>query len=594
MKFKSLLLGLLFVIGISTATAEEQGIALNTETSAPNDDIITYTVKKGDTVYSIAAAHNTTVEEIYRQNPEARNGIKKGTKLKIAKVIYKPVGYSDHLIEAKETLFSVSRMYNITVDNLKNANPGLDESNFKTGKTIRIPKYSVATINTTPAVVAPRENNTSSEYQHKVEKGETLYSISKKYNTTVESILLENPSVKDGLKEGMLLKVLGNDKSTTTAIANNREVKETPLPLPTIETVRKQDNTVRIAILLPFLDEKNSMKDKMIEYYQGFLLGVKELKEKGYNAEIYTFDIGTDNDTKKLESLLGTTEMNNLDLMIGGVSNQQIDVISRFSKKTGIRYVIPFGTKSSAVTSNPFAMQATTPPSSLLDKVASTFKNQFKNHNIIFVSEKGSDNNKKDFVSDLKKVLAKANISHQTIGSSDNLTGELKEAIKPDARNLLVPTSSSEATLNRLFAHLQMSENPEVSLFGYPEWQTYTNLYNQYYKNDTYLYSIFYLDESQYKVRSVKDQYIQWYNKPIINSFPRFAYLGYDAAIYFMTAIHQYGANFDTEISKVNIPTLQSAANFERSNEKSGYINSGIYLVHFKSDNTIEKIECNK
>ncbi len=591
MKLKSLLLGLLFVFGIIHSAAEEQSIALNTEIATPNEDIITYTVKKGDTVYSIAAAHNTTVEEIYRLNPEARNGIKKGNKLQIAKVQYKITGYSEHLIEPKETLFSVSKMYNVTVDNLKNANPGLDAATFQIGKTIRIPKFGIPTILSS----SPEKNgNSSSVVEYRVEKGDTLYSISKKYNTTVEAILSDNPLVRDGLKEGMVLQIAEGRRAKETTVADNRKANTTSAQPLISKAVKDDDGVIRIGILLPFLDEKSDLKDKITEYYQGFLLGVKELKEKGYNAEIYTFDIGEENNTKKLESLLGTNEINNLNLIIGGVSNQQIDVISRFSKKTGIKYVIPFGTKNNAVASNPHLFQAINPPSNLLDRVTSSFKDHFKNYNIVFVAERDSDNNKKDFVADLKKVLSKAGISHQTIGSGDNLSNELKEKLNSERPNLLIPTSSSKSSVSQLLAHLKMTDISNVSLFGYPEWQTYTDMYTRFHENDTYLYSIFFLDESQYKVRNVKDQYVQWYNKPLINSYPQFAYLGYDDAIYFMTVIQRYGSNFEAKMSEANIPTLQSATHFERDSDKGGYINKGIYFVHYKTDSSIEKIDCNK
>lgn len=591
MKFESLLLGLLLVFCTATVLAEDQNINLNAEIAAPVEDIITYTVKKGDTAYSIAAMHNTTVEEIYRLNPNARNGIKKGDKLKISKMSNKPVGHSDHLIEAKETLFSVSKMYNITVDNLKNANPGLDETNFQIGRTIRIPKFGVPT-----AYYEEREIKSPSIEQYKVGKGETLYSISKKHNTSVELLMKDNPSLKDGLKEGMVLRIVGNTKSQTPMIGDKNvetKIASTPPSLIT-KTVREDDGIIRIAILLPFLDDKTGLKERMTEYYQGFLLGVKELKEKGYDSEIYAFDIGSEKDTKKLESLLETNEMRNLDLIIGGVSDKQIESISRFSKKAGLKYVVPFGTKNDAVDNNPYLFQATTSPSNLLDRVMDAFADRFKDHNILFVSERGSDNNKKDFISDLKKVLNKAGIKYQTIGDSESLSEELKAKMSQSASNLLIPSSASEATLNRLFAHLQMTEGFKVSLFGYPEWQTYASAQNQLYTYDAYIYSIFFLDESQYKVRSIKDQYIEWYNKPIINTYPRFAYLGYDASMYFMTSLKRYGNKLDEKISGANIPTLQSATHFERASDETGFINTGIYFVHYKSDSTIEKIDIYK
>lgn len=590
MKLKCILLNLMFVISLTTITATTHKTHIQNTVSATSEDIITYTVKKGDTVYSIATAHNTTVEDIYRLNPKAQNGIKKGDKLKIPKVRRKASGYSSHLIEAKETLYSVSKMYNISVDELKNANAGLDENTFQKGKTIQIPKFS------SPAQINIADNKASSQTtfrEHKVAKGETLYSISKSYNTTVEAIITNNPAVKEGLKEGMVLQF------------PSKQYKETKLPdnlnLPVVNTTitdvvrTKEDDIIRVAVLLPFLDNKNKgQKEKMTEFYEGFLLGVKELKEKGYNAEIYAFDIGTETDTKKLESLLGTAEMNDLDFIVGGVSNQQIDVISRFSKKTGIKYVIPFGTKSRVAATNPHVFQATTSPSNLYDWVTTAFIDHFKDHNIIFVSEKGSDNNKNDFVSELKKALTRENIPFKTQGATENLVKELKSKLSTSSQNMIIPTSSSDNTLKRIFYYLQTIDSPNVSLFGYPEWQTYTHEYSQLHKYNTYLYSIFYLDEKQYKVQSVKEQYTRWYNKNIINSYPRFAFLGYDVATFFMTAVHKYGANFENNIHEVHVPILQAAACFERENDKGGYINTGIFFVHYKTDSSVEKIECYK
>ena len=392
MKLKSIILGLLLLSNAVIVLAEDKGTDAITEITDTYQEVTTYTVKKGDTVYSIAAAHNTTTEEIYRLNPDARNGIKKGNKLKIAKFRNRTAtGYSNHLIEAKETLFSVSRMYNITVNELRAANAGLDESNFQIGKTIRIPKFGGETkapvSSTTPTYTAK-----SSTIEYKVQKGDTLYGISKKYNTTVEAILVDNPSVKEGLKEGMALKITGtaNQSKEQSGISSRPITEMTPLQPSTEKQIsKKEDNVIRVGVLLPFLDNKNQgQSEKMVEFYQGFLLGVKELKEKGYNSEVYAFDIGTENDTKKLESLLGTSEMNNLDFVVGGVSNQQIDIISRFSKKTGVRYIIPFGTKSNVVASNPYIFQATVAPTNLHGEVVAAFQKRFRDYNIICIGKR--------------------------------------------------------------------------------------------------------------------------------------------------------------------------------------------------------------
>ncbi|MDR1090068.1 MAG: LysM peptidoglycan-binding domain-containing protein [Prevotella sp.] len=540
------------------------------------DDIIIHTVAKGETAYSIAAMYNTTVQQIYAMNPGAEKRIKAGDKLRIPKG--KAIsGYSNHLIEAKETLYSVARMYNISVDDIKDANQGLNESSFKTGKTIKIPAFGAAA--NAPA--------TTSASTYNVQKGETLYSIGKKHNVSVEALLASNPSVKDsGLKEGTTLNI--PVKTSLPAYDNRRPVK----PEAATESVSKGE-TVRIGIFFSFTDTGSSIqKDKLAEYYEGFLLALRDLKAKGLNAEVYTFDTGPEKSTKRLESLFGTNEVKSLNLMIGGVSGQQIEAMSKFSKKTGIRYVIPFGSTNS-IESDPGLFQMTTSHSNLYPEIIPAFVKKFSGYNIIFISETGS-NDKADFVAELKKGLSKSNFQFKTITGSENLLENININLSP-GKNILVPASSSEAALRKVLATMELLSASSVSLFGYPEWQAYTQHTEALHKFDSYIYSIFFLDEEQKEVQDVASQYKSWYGKNMINSFPKWGYLGYDAGLFFLTALKQYGSEFESDLTKIKVQTLQSAINFKHTNGKGGgYINNGLYFVHYKTNSSIEKVDISK
>ncbi|NDV95599.1 LysM peptidoglycan-binding domain-containing protein [Dysgonomonas sp. 521] len=544
------------------------------------DDIITHTVAKGETVYSIAAAYQTTVQQIYKLNPKAEQGIKAGDKLQIRKV-RAIASYSNHLIEAKETLFSVSRMYKISVDDVKDANPGLTESTFSIGKTIKIPVFNEPV----PSAYQSGSNTMRSNIEYKVQKGETLYSIGKANNTTVEALLNANPSLKNGgLKDGMTIIIPSGQAANNVS---GTEYIPTSMDTPSAA----KGETVRVGILLPFTDNGGSIaKDKLTEYYEGFLLAVKDMKSKGLNAEIYTFDTGPEKNTKRLESLMETNEMNNLHLIIGGVSKQQIDALVKFSKKTGIKYVIPFGS-SSEINNDPLLFQMTSSHSSLYPEVVSAFVKRFSNYNIIFVSEAGSNNDKMDFVNELKKGLSKSAIQSKTITNSNNLLNDLKNALNATKENIIIPTSSTEVTLRRITASVNLITGNSITLFGYPEWQTYSAQVANLHKYNSYIYSIFFVDGEQSGVKDFAGQYKQWYNKNLINSFPKWGYLGYDTGLYFLTALKQYGSSFDNNISRINVPTLQSSISFEKVNDKNGgFVNNGIYFIRYKENSGLEKI----
>lgn len=371
----------------------------------------------------------------------------------------------------------------------------------------------------------------------------------------------------------------------------NNTIEENEAPL---KPASAKDKTMRVGILFPFVSGDPSMpNNRIIEYYNGFLLAVKDLKEKGYDAEVYTFDIGSGKDTKKLESLLDTYDMKNLNLIIGGISKSQIDALTRFSKKNGIKYVIPFDPKAESAISVPSVFRMTTSPSSLYQNIAKGFIDRFKGYNILFVAESGSDNNKTDFTGDLKKTLTSAKVAFKDVAYTNDLFGDLQKASASN-RNIIIPTSSSETSLKRIVSAINEIPENDYTLFGYPEWQTYTSMYKDLYKYNSYIYSIFFLDEGQYKVKEFEEQYKQWYNRSVSNSYPKFGYLGYDTGIYFMTAINKYGSSFEDKLSSFNVPTLQSAIRYERENNKGGYINTGLYFIRFKENSTIEKVSINK
>src|SRR5690554_2269782 len=172
--------------------------------SAPIDQNVHFkhTVISGETVYSISRMYNTSVEEIHRLNPGAKEGIGVGEVLTIPqrRVIseVKEENYRYHTILPKETLYSVSKTYSLKPEDVIAANPGLSVETFQIGKTIRVPFFE------SYEVILPYEQQTT-KITHRVNMGETLYGIGQKYNVSVADIQKENPMLSAGLKVNMEL-----------------------------------------------------------------------------------------------------------------------------------------------------------------------------------------------------------------------------------------------------------------------------------------------------------------------------------------------------------------------------------------------------
>lgn len=152
-----------------------------------NENYLNYSVIKGDSLYSIAKKYNTSVDELKRINNLTSNSLSIGQNLKI------PINESNnednnetiYLVKAGDSLYSIARSYNTTVDELKRLN-NLSSNNLSIGQTLKLP---------------------SNDVNYIVVKGDSLYSIAKKYNTTVDELKRLNNLSGNNLSIGQVLKI---------------------------------------------------------------------------------------------------------------------------------------------------------------------------------------------------------------------------------------------------------------------------------------------------------------------------------------------------------------------------------------------------
>ncbi|AVR45872.1 peptidoglycan-binding protein LysM [Christiangramia fulva] len=181
-----------------------------------------HTVKKGETVFSISQAYNIDEEDIYKYNPDARNGIEINEKLviPISGSENKPaqnvnIDFKEHVVQRKETLYSLSKQYNVSIDEIKKYNKQLYSKELQTGETIRIPierKAEAAQTKPKESILnrnKPSENpaiQTKKTREHIVLPKETKYGIARKYGMTVSELEDLNPNV-EVLQPGMMIRV---------------------------------------------------------------------------------------------------------------------------------------------------------------------------------------------------------------------------------------------------------------------------------------------------------------------------------------------------------------------------------------------------
>jgi LysM repeat protein len=175
-----------------------------------------HTVAPEENVYRIAQKYDISVESIYKYNPDAKNGVQVGSKLVIPVQGESSetsgetdVSFKSHQVEKKETLYSLSKQYDVSIDEIKKYNKQLYSKELQNGEIIQIPVIVKSETQITRPVQkaqSPKSTQISKTREHIILPKETKFGIARKYGMTVEELETLNPTV-GVLQPGIMLKV---------------------------------------------------------------------------------------------------------------------------------------------------------------------------------------------------------------------------------------------------------------------------------------------------------------------------------------------------------------------------------------------------
>lgn len=561
-----------------------------------------HTVTKGQSLYSISTMYNVTMEDLIRLNPGCEKQIRAGESLKIPQANSgsnqgKP---TFHTIQAGETLYQLTLKYNVTVQAICTANPGLSASNFRIGQVISIPAQT--------AIQPAKENLSETAAQtssgkktdwrdmHKVERKETIFSISRQYGISEEELIAANPELKKGkLKRGSFLFIPYPASKQPV-----KEAEKTPARIPSNEELFAQNKqsfkkiqNIKAAVLLPFTEGKNRDEQmRMVEYYEGFLMAVDSLKRQGVSVNLYTYDTKGKSDVT--QSILAKEEMKNMDIIFGPAHAANVKTLAEFAEKKQTRVVVPFSPEVEQVFKNPYIYQVNTPQSYLYSEVYEHFLRKFSKANIVFLDAGTGQNEKAEFIKGMKNELKTNQVAYKHISNSDTL--KILAAIDSTRENIFIPTSGKDLSLTRLIPQLTQIRrsypNVDLHLFGYPEWQTYTQDYlASFYELDTYFYSSFYTNNLFPAAVRFTQEYRRWYSKDMANIFPKYGMLGFDTGYFFLKGLAQEGSQLENNLNRVQVTPIQTGFKFERVNNWGGFINRKVFFVHLTKDFELIKLD---
>jgi LysM repeat protein len=230
-------------------------------------------VVQGETITQIAQKYNCTPSEIFSLNPDAQNGIQPDAIIIIpnAKSVLATADNS-HLVAPKETLYSISKLYSVSIEELQNANPTLISEGLKAGQNLVIPNKSLANLNVASA-------------------NKPLF-----------------------------------DKPLSTLIKSTASSKKELVFLLPFNISKIENDTINT---LPSKLKKDKFLNMTLDFYSGVLMAIDSAKTIGLNIDIKIYDSEETKNTSSIPSLIQQRKFDNASAIIGPFYQFNIDVLAQ-------------------------------------------------------------------------------------------------------------------------------------------------------------------------------------------------------------------------------------------------------------------------
>lgn len=575
-----------------------------------------HTMRSGETLDAIAKAYNTTVQEIKINNVSISN-YQPGVVIRVPVMADNATPgnsqeFAYHTVEKKQTLYSICKKYGVTEDDIYKYNPQA-KLGLKAGEVLKIPIGKA---------IEPDKQDIDFVY-HTVKQNETFNSISQLYGVEISDIVKYNPQSKFAMKPGDIIRLpktnITNKNSLDVAEQNETEIVSTDAVRR--KAMEKSDycpcenyrytssKTIKIALMLPlFINDnsvlsasyksdpnKNSLKrgsDKIYEFYEGFLMAIKDFQMTGKTLQVNVYD--TENSTTKTDQILQNPELKQMDIIIGPLYTENVIRAAKFANQNQIPMVSPFAVRNDLLKDNPYLFQFTPSVATSIEQTADYF-GSLENASVIVVH-----NNKPNEIEQIKNYrdnltrsyFSKNQVPDLIFKEVDFNNGGLSrvtEAMSPNKTNVILMPSTDEIFITKVINHLtnlQKNNNYKVVLFGAQSWEKYSNIDVEFLQSNNFCYRTqSFIDYENDRVKNFVSEFRDLYNaEPGIYGFS-----GYDIAKYFIGQLEKHGKYFQFCIKENSRDKgLVYKFDFKRVNPVGGFENRSTYVIKYGSDYTLQ------
>lgn len=572
-----------------------------------------HTVKSGDTLYSMSKAYGVSEDAIKECNPTVADGLKLDQTVKIPvadnatadarEVKKRKKEFVEHKIRGGETLYSIARDYNISVNTIREDNPGLNPQSLSIGQSLWVRKSDMGSSSEKEAqaemdAYADNLNKATDDgFEYYVVKpGETVYSLARRFEITEQEFAANN-DIAGGLKAGAVIRIPIKDEENVNQMEKKADVPESELIAAQssdeniIFRALPSDQILNIALMLPF-NVESKPNSSYVEFYQGFLLGLEKIKQEGRGESKLTV-YNTEHNPVKVQNIVKSPAFEGTNLIIGPVYEDELSPVLQYARANSTPVVSPLADIKAV--KSPAIYQLSPDPAKKYDKIgdlidggrdiyliyADSFDKEFEGEVLALLKDKPYAAYTYSF--NQKSIFTPRNSAARQIEVMDDILNEENPC-------LFVVLANKETDVDRILGTISSSkvaitEKSEKSapyvVLGTSRWGRFNNIdHTTYFNNNVVMISTYHAKRDSQVVREFDSRYIEAYN-----SLPSlYAYRGYDAAVIFCTGMR---SDIDYNMLDKKYTPLQTSYQFSHKGEGDKYVNQEWMRINYNSNYTI-------
>lgn len=536
-----------------------------------------------------------------------------------------------HMVLKGQTLYSISKTYNVPMETIVEHNPSVKEG-LKSGTLIYIPVENAIAEGpripreATPAPVPIPEPDKKNYKKHTAKWYENIYDIAKKYSVPVDALIAINKlgentvlskrqvllipdkeyiaaynrSIKGDLLSTPKAEMPAISVADTSHVADTTEVRSENV-LPSTDYSIYQQNIIRsykITLILPFntVSGAENANTNQMDLYAGSMVAFNDfMSSKGDSR--YKLNIVDMNDYPSVFSLIISGVLNDSEVIIGPVYEKNLAPLAEWADEHRIPLVSPLDPKAHYLSQDhPFFFQFPPAQETLMattyDGVAQEAKTNGSRPLVIYEKWTG----KSRMVNDALNSLSARGVVYDTLSygilEGRGIDTTMVKMMDTTRVNTAFVVSESEAFVSDVLRNLHLAKGHnsklEISLYGLPKWRNFEVV------ELTYLHELNTHLSLQYNIDYTNPEVIRFINefRHHFNTDPnQYAFQGYDIMSYCLSLLDQYGRGFPAHLDGEEKSLFQSNIRFEKADNGSGFTNKGVRNILYSENWVIKSWE---